>query len=209
MSIQSVKPQNEGLSVLWNDGSSDVFPWIWIRDHSESEKDLHPDSKQRQIDVFSNKLDNSIISAEIQKKSKNVIVKWKDNSESWISFDLLKSMISTSLPSAHALKNSEYWSSPNEINLFPEMSYSDFMSEGGLKKWLTFIEKSGFVLVTEAPVSPESTKELMERMAYVRNSIFGGFSVWDNKLESPDDTCLLYTSPSPRDGLLSRMPSSA
>ena len=24
-----------------------------------------------------------------------------------------------------------------------------------------------------------------------------------------DDTCLLYTSPSPRDGLLSRMPSSA
>ena len=28
----------------------------------------------------------------------------------------------------------------------------------------------------------------MERMAYVRNSIFGGFSVWDNKLENPDDT---------------------
>ena len=25
----------------------------------------------------------------------------------------------------------------------------------------------------------------------------------------PSDTCLLYTSPSPRDGLLSRMPSSA
>ena len=117
MSIQSIKPQNEGLSVLWNDGSSDVFPWIWIRDHSESEKDLHPDSKQRQIDVFSNKLDNSIISAEIQKKTKNVIVKWKDKSESWISFDLLKSMISTSLPSANALLNSEYWSSPNDINL--------------------------------------------------------------------------------------------
>ena len=28
-------------------------------------------------------------------------------------------------------------------------------------------------------------------------------------LESLDNTCLLYTSPSPRDGLLSRMPSSA
>ena len=26
---------------------------------------------------------------------------------------------------------------------------------------------------------------------------------------STDETCLLYTSPSPRDGLLSRMPSSA
>ena len=50
------------------------------------------------------------------------------------------------------------------------------------------IERSGFVLVTETPVSPEATKELMERMAYVRNSIFGGFSVWDNKLDNPDDT---------------------
>ena len=28
----------------------------------------------------------------------------------------------------------------------------------------------------------------MERMAYVRNSIFGAFSVWDNKLDNPDDT---------------------
>ena len=61
MSIQSIKPQNEGLNVLWNDGSYNLFPWIWIRDHSESEKDLHPDSKQRQIDVFSNNLDLSLI----------------------------------------------------------------------------------------------------------------------------------------------------
>ena len=29
------------------------------------------------------------------------------------------------------------------------------------------------------------------------------------KIEGDDYTCLLYTSPSPRDGLLSRMPSSA
>ena len=29
------------------------------------------------------------------------------------------------------------------------------------------------------------------------------------ELQSADSTCLLYTSPSPRDGLLSRMPSSA
>ena len=62
------------------------------------------------------------------------------------------------------------------------------MIEGGLKKWLMHIERSGFVIVTDSPSTPEATKELMERMAYVRNSIFGGFSVWDNKLESPDDT---------------------
>ena len=32
---------------------------------------------------------------------------------------------------------------------------------------------------------------------------------WPTKQELIANTCLLYTSPSPRDGLLSRMPSSA
>ena len=31
----------------------------------------------------------------------------------------------------------------------------------------------------------------------------------DHLYQDPHDPCLLYTSPSPRDGLLSRMPSSA
>ena len=35
-------------------------------------------------------------------------------------------------------------------------------------------------------------------------------NIWVNDhLAIPHDACLLYTSPSPRDGLLSRMPSSA
>ena len=38
---------------------------------------------------------------------------------------------------------------------------------------------------------------------------FIGDWVWTPDGESDDKTCLLYTSPSPRDGLLSRMPSSA
>ena len=32
---------------------------------------------------------------------------------------------------------------------------------------------------------------------------------WTQNVDDKDYTCLLYTSPSPRDGLLSRMPSSA
>ena len=41
--------------------------------------------------------------------------------------------------------------------------------------------------------------------------IFGEDKGWDymKKLHANINTCLLYTSPSPRDGLLSRMPSSA
>ena len=39
-------------------------------------------------------------------------------------------------------------------------------------------------------------------------NVWNGWMTWQADYR-PADTCLLYTSPSPRDGLLSRMPSSA
>ena len=40
MSIQSIDTQIDGLNVVWRDGSSSCFPWLWIRDHSESGVDI-------------------------------------------------------------------------------------------------------------------------------------------------------------------------
>ena len=99
-------------------------------------------------------------------------------------------MSEVSSPSAQALSYCTYWNSPSDIKIFPEISFEEFMDNGGLKKWLGYIQKNGFVLVTGTPASADATKELMERMAYVRNSIFGGFSVWDNKLEAVSYTHL-------------------
>ena len=188
MLINSIESLNDGLKVLWNDSSSSCFPWLWLRDHSESPMDLHSDSKQRQIDVFSISPNNSVDTVILNNSSKNILIKWADKSESDLSFELLQSNAHPILPQSNAMNSSSFWNSPEEIQSFPEMSYEELMSNGGIKTWLNHIQRIGFVLVTETPPTPQATKELMERMAYVRNSIFGGFSVWDNKLESPDDT---------------------
>ena len=44
--------------------------------------------------------------------------------------------------------------------------------------------------------------------SYTPDPSDSGYVAWDS-LDESTVTCLLYTSPSPRDGLLSRMPSSA
>ena len=139
MSIKSLKPQNDGLNIIWNDGSYEIFPWLWIRDHSESEKDLHPDSKQRQIDVFSKTPQDSVIETVVDQKSKKVVVRWTDLTESSVSFNLLESMAKTSNPNAQPLNNETCWNFPSEIKTFPKMTYDDFMSDKGLKKWLLII----------------------------------------------------------------------
>ena len=48
--------------------------------------------------------------------------------------------------------------------------------------------------------------QLSEKIGYQLDT---SATFFDNIEGSPFQTCLLYTSPSPRDGLLSRMPSSA
>ena len=172
MDIKSIKSQDDGLNVIWNDGYHEIFPWLWIRDHSENEKDLHPDSKQRQIDVFSETPHDSVIETVVDQNSKKVLVRWADLTESSVSFNLLESMAKTSNPNAHALNNETCWNYPSEIKTFPKMTYDDFMSDKGLKKWLIYIQENGFVLVYESPANSEATKHLMEQMAYVRNSLF-------------------------------------
>ena len=157
MSIKSLKPQNDGLNIIWNDGSYEIFPWLWIRDHSESEKDLHPNSKQRQIDVFSETPQDSVIETVVDQDSKKVVVRWADSTESSVSFNLLESMAKTSNPNAQALNNEMCWNYPSEIKTFPKMTYDDFMSDKGLKKWLMHIQENGFVLVSDAPASSEFT----------------------------------------------------
>ena len=188
MLIKSIESLNDGLNVLWSDSSSSCFPWLWLRDHSESKADLHPDSKQRQIDIFTNPPNNSVDKVFLDQNSKHVVIKWTDESESNLSFELLKANSEPSLPNSNAINFPSFWNMPSEIRSFPEMPYEEVMSNGGIKTWLTHIQRVGFVLVTETPATSGATKELMERMAYIRNSIFGGFAVWDNKLENPDDT---------------------
>ena len=188
MQIKSIKSVNDGLNIFWSDNSLSCFPWLWLKDHSENLVDLHPDTKQRQIDVFSNPLNISVDTVSIDKKSKHILIKWMDESESSLSFALLQSTSEPFLPQPYAMNSSTCWNTPGEIKIFPEITYKEVMSDGGVKTWLSHIQRVGFALVIEAPETPEATKILMERVAYIRNSIFGGFSVWDNKLESPDDT---------------------
>ena len=197
MLIKSIEILNEGLDIVWSNDSSSCFPWLWLRDHSESEVDLHSDSKQRQVDIFSSPPNNSVDKVSLDNNSKHILIKWVDESESSLSFELLQSSAEPCFPQLNAMNSPSVWNSPSEITSFPEITYEEVMSDQGIKAWLNHIKRTGFVLVTETPATPDATKELMERMAYIRNSIFGGFSVWDNKLESPDDTAFTSLSIEP------------
>ena len=104
------------------------------------------------------------------------------------------------------------------------LSLSDLINEGNLgliKAAQRFDETRGFKFISYAVwwIRQSILQALAEQSRIVRlplnkvgslNKINKAFSELEQAYErEPSSDCLLYTSPSPRDGLLSRMPSSA
>ncbi|KAJ5468563.1 hypothetical protein N7475_006315 [Penicillium sp. IBT 31633x] len=60
----------------------------------------------------------------------------------------------------------------------PRVKYDDVMSnDKWLGTWLNIIWNRGFCFVDGVPVTPEATQKLIERIAFIRHTHYGGF--WD------------------------------
>ena len=64
-------------------------------------------------------------------------------------------------------------------------------------------------LYEKARTPAGTVDNVMQAHSLRPHTMAGHVALYRAVLHHPDNTCLLYTSPSPRDGLLSRMPSSA
>ncbi|KAJ5908991.1 trimethyllysine dioxygenase TmlH [Penicillium taxi] len=61
---------------------------------------------------------------------------------------------------------------------YPEVLYEDVMSkDSSVSEWLEKIYDMGFCFVKDVPVNPKATKTLIERIAFIRHTHYGGF--WD------------------------------
>ena len=110
----------------------------------------------------------------------------------------------TSHPSFHS--GSEYW-----------LSTLDFGITGGTTSTDRTTSNVGILSLDEAGPEDNGSRELTQlnwggisgRSAFIDTTNPSLDLNFDGQASSNPNTCLLYTSPSPRDGLLSRMPSSA
>ncbi|CAI7632039.1 unnamed protein product [Penicillium pancosmium] len=61
---------------------------------------------------------------------------------------------------------------------YPEVEFEKVMfNDASVKDWLEKIQTLGFCFIKGVPIDPEATKALIERIAFVRHTHYGGF--WD------------------------------
>lgn len=172
----SVGADGREVTVRWTGGGESVFPALWLRDHCETPECLHPETLQRLVDVFDFEEPVRAIAAEAADGGRTLSVRWRaEEHQSRLSAAFLHSMAEGREPEpARTL-----WDQPlaPEADL-PSVSYQAVMAgDAGLRDWLEGVERYGFCLVDGAPATPEATRVLAERVAYIRQTIFGDF--WD------------------------------
>ncbi|KAK8238435.1 trimethyllysine dioxygenase [Phyllosticta capitalensis] len=152
---------------------------IWLRDHCQCPECVHPVTKQRQIDTFSIPKRLYILNAEVDESKGKVDVWFSDGHHTTYTMNQLIARISP----AHDYRARN---GPHEPILWgreikkapPVVDYKKVMtSDEGVRDWTYWIKRYGFCYVDGCPVTPEATQELLERIAFIRHTHYGGF--WD------------------------------
>ncbi|KAJ4378066.1 hypothetical protein N0V83_000896 [Neocucurbitaria cava] len=163
-----------------------TIPNIWLRDNCQCSSCMHDATKQRLLDTFSIPKDIAIKSHTI---GQNVLkVEWSDGHSSEYTRPFL----------SHATRSAEFrailrqgltpiklWDS-SIASEAPTENYAQ-TSEGDVAQILKNIRKYGFCYVDGTPFDdPAATEFLLKRIAFIRETHYGGFYDFTADLASKD-----------------------
>jgi trimethyllysine dioxygenase len=196
MKVTGAEIENGGLAVTFAGVSRTVFPWMWLRDHGEDAESLDPATLQRKVDTFAIGSDLRGVSAEILADGARLRVIWSDNSPpSEISARALVSVAGLA-PGENDLAPGnapQLWAAGALPASIPSVGFDAVIGgDAGLRQWLENIHVWGFSLVHDVPATEVGTRQLAERMGYVRQTIFGG--LWTLSAEIKDHGDTAYTT---------------
>lgn len=179
VAIAALHPTDTSLEVTWSDGVVTRYPWLWLRDHAHDDETLHPVTQQRQL-----------FTAAVPKGMRGLSYEVVGDALE-ITWDVLEPM--SRLPVAFLSKYRyprvaratvdvpvTLWNGASLTT--PTVAYDAVMStDAGVAQWLGRTLQYGFCIVTGTPATTEATEQLLRRVSYIRETIFGGF--WDFKAD--------------------------
>ncbi|KAF3048854.1 hypothetical protein E8E11_009496 [Didymella keratinophila] len=169
-----------------------TIPNIWLRDNCQCSSCMHETTKQRLQDTFAIPKDLSINSASFMKdvsaNKTKISIEWSDGHKSTYTQPLL----------ANAIANFESRASIRQGLVTPELWGSDISRQRATIPYkeavreymdpvLQNIRKFGFCYIDKTPHdTPKATEDLLRRIAFIRETHYGGFYDFTADLASAD-----------------------
>jgi trimethyllysine dioxygenase len=188
--LASATQHARDVELCFRDGRPDLtLSLFWLRDHDPNEDALHPQTQQRLIDTFQIPPDIGAQAVSVTEDGSTLKVQWQDGRVSHFAAQFLASLRANpeALPRVRSL-----WDAASIAAQPPQVDYAALLGEDAtLKALLENVERYGFCMVEGVPATPQATCAVAERVAYIRNTIFGGYYDFTANLEHKDTA---YTS---------------
>lgn len=172
MSIKATLVENNGCRINWADGHTSHFHALWLRDNCPCPECLHPQTRERTLDIMEIPQDISMPDT-ITVKANSLFIPWSDGHETHFDLAWLRDHCYSdpSLENRHESLN--FWNA--EISrALPEIDFNTIMnSDGGLLNWLDMMVEYGFTLVRNAPPVHGEVTKLASKISFLRETNFG------------------------------------
>ncbi|KAF4626522.1 hypothetical protein G7Y89_g11634 [Cudoniella acicularis] len=163
-----------------------ILPSLWLRDNCRCDKCVNQDTMQRAFDTFS--IPRDILPSEVVTGKDGLRVTWSnDGHVSLFPWEWIMKYSDRLANHADAPKNTKItWGAEIAENP-PSVHYDEIMADdAGVGRWTSKIHQYGFCYVDGCPISPEKTQELLERIAFIRVTHYGGFYDFTSDLSMKD-----------------------
>jgi trimethyllysine dioxygenase len=163
---------------------------FWLRDHCPSPQITHPQTRQRLADTQQIPADVDARAVSIGEHGRSLQVQWAhDGRTSRFEVEFLAALRSD--PEALPVQRS-LWDGEGMLAALPQVPYEAYVADDTvLKQALEAIERYGLCFIEGVPATPEATRAVAERVAYIRTTVFGGYYDFTANLEHNDTA---YTS---------------
>ncbi|KAI9098893.1 mitochondrial protein [Phlyctochytrium arcticum] len=188
-----VKDDPRLVTVQFDDGLTSTYNSIWLRDHCRCSSCFHSVTKQRLLDTSSIPLDIAPTTMAISSDGTTIKFVWQDGHESLLDVAWLRAhSYSPQLPPPSSSSNvNSHTPQPRQKKLWKSdlasrlesvtVPFDQVMSstnnDQGLAEWLLHLDVHGIGLVSGVPATPQATEQLARRIAFIRETHYGGF--WD------------------------------
>lgn len=167
--------RKDGVEIAFGDSHHHVFTTSWLRDHCGCAACRHPETQQRLLDTFALPADLAVAAIDLGAGGADLRITWSDGHQSQFrAADLREALAPVGLLPTDITT----WNAAEIAAHFPQISYAALMADdAGLETCLDLLARFGFCFVEGTPATPEGTQSVATRIAYIRETIFGGY--WD------------------------------
>jgi trimethyllysine dioxygenase len=175
--LRNATLRGHDVELSWSDGRTPAtLSLLWLRDNSQDAASFHPETRQRLIDTFRIAPDIGARAIALEEQGRVLRVEWAEGG-SVSRYDA--AFLSGLRFNPDVLPVDTWtWDRDQIAARVPSVGYAAFMSdEAAVKDFLEQVARVGFSFVEGVPGTPEATQAVAARIAYTRQSIFGGY--WD------------------------------